>query len=371
MDSITHLAAGALTPLIFYRAPRTPALILFGIAAGEFPDIDIIAGSSAWATFSVHRVMTHSIPAILLFALLLALLLKLFLSKVPIKQNTVRVENGIAVINRPDDWSLGQMFAAALIALSLHVYLDCMTTFGTQIFWPFHSYRVAVPALFIIDPLLTVPLLFILILCLKDLRKAGKLEKQVKLSRRAVAWIILYPLFCLGLHEGLAYKYNRDYTEVGTAVEKITLAPVLFSPFYWKAVAENSNEYRMSWVASYKLFQGIDFSGPIYPKVETVLWEKLSQSIPIFAAYRNFVSFPTFAISMENEDIKEYTFRDLRYIYSIPNFILQKFDTYEGLFNMQIRVDAGDNLLYAWRYLKSGDDDAAVWTNLHPVVMLK
>ncbi|MCL1916215.1 MAG: metal-dependent hydrolase [Desulfovibrionaceae bacterium] len=370
MDSVTHLAAGALTPLAFSRAPRMWPLVFFGITAGILPDIDILAGSSAHAMFSIHRGLTHSILSISTAALLLALSFKFFLSNLHVKNDAVRVVDGLAVIARPDDWSLGQIFLVALLGLGLHLYLDCMTSFGTQIFWPFSNYRVAVPALFIVDPLLTIPLLIILFYCLRNFKSRAKLAAQVTWARYAIFWALLYPLICLGIHEGLSRKFNRDYTEVGTAAEKITLTPVLFSPFYWKAVAENSEEYRMQWVATHKFSTRPHFDPPAYSKVPPRLWQRLAEVLPIFGEYREFAHFPTLESTINPQGLKELTFKDLRYIYSLPNFLKECLGTDDGLFHLQARLGK-DNRVYAWRYLgwESTIRDTA-WEDLHPAPIL-
>jgi hypothetical protein len=46
MDSLTHLVAGALTPLAFRGAPKRAAVVAFGICAGELPDMDVFFGAS-------------------------------------------------------------------------------------------------------------------------------------------------------------------------------------------------------------------------------------------------------------------------------------------------------------------------------------
>ncbi|MCL1889396.1 MAG: metal-dependent hydrolase [Desulfovibrionaceae bacterium] len=370
MDSVTHLAAGALTPLAFSRAPRMWPLIFLGIAAGMLPDIDILAGSSAHAMFSIHRGFTHSILSIVIAALFLALIFKFFLASPHVKKDAVRVVDGLAVIAKPDDWSLGQIFLAALLGLGLHLYLDCMTSFGTQIFWPFSNYRVAAPALFIVDLLLTIPLLIILLYCLRNFKNRTKLATQVTWARYAILWALIYPLICLGIHEGLSRKFNRDYTEVGTAAEKITLTPVLFSPFYWKAVAENSEEYRMQWVATHKFRVRPHFDPPVYPKADSRLWQGLAEILPIFGEYREFAHFPILESTINSRKLKELTFKDLRYVYSLPNFLKEYIDTDEGLFRLQARIGE-DNRVYAWRYLgwESAIRDAA-WEEINPAPLL-
>lgn len=371
MDSLTHLAAGVITPLAFRKAPRTGALVLFGIAAGQLPDIDFVAGQGPHAMFSLHRGMTHSIIALVIFAVLLSLLLKLLLRQLRLREMTVRIEAGEAVINKADDWPLQQMFVAALLGLGLHVYLDCMTTFGTQIFWPLSNYRVALPAMFIVDFIFTLPLVFIMVYCLMGFKNEYKREGQIKWARLGLFWAICYPLACLGLNAGLSYKYNRDYTEVGTTVEKISLTPVLGSPVYWKAVAENQREYHMGWVAAYKPCNKPEFASISYPRVNPEKWAALQRALPIFREYAGFASFPAVEETNKGEDYVEYTYKDLRYLYSVPNFIIERSGFKDGMFNMQTRQDAKSGLIYAWRYLQNGSDKSAMWTAVNPPVSLE
>jgi inner membrane protein len=49
------------------------------------------------------------------------------------------------------------MGSAAFIVLEASVLLDLLTIYGTQIFWPFDTTPMAIPVLFIIDPLFTLP----------------------------------------------------------------------------------------------------------------------------------------------------------------------------------------------------------------------
>lgn len=371
MDSITHLAAGVITPLAFRKAPRTGALLLFGLAAGQLPDIDFLAGSGPHSMFALHRGLTHSLGALLIFSLILAALLKLFLSQVRLREMTVRIENGEAVVNKADDWHYSQMFLAALLGLVLHVYLDCMTTFGTQIFWPFSSYRVALPALFIVDFILTVPLLLIMLYCLAGFKKPEKKEKQLKWTRLGLAWAICYPLACLGLSSGLSHIYNREYTEVGTAVEKIHVTPVLFSPIYWKVVAENEREYQMAWVAAYRPFKRPVFAAPAYHKADSAKWAKLQAALPVFKDFSGFAGFPTIEETHRDDNYAEYTFKDLRYIYSVPNSLIDLSGYKKGLFLLRIRQGAADKLIYAWLYLENGSDDSAMWNGVRPPVSLE
>lgn len=381
MDSITHLAAGAISPLVFRKAPRMGAVVIFGIIAGEFPDIDAVAGSSAQAMLVIHRSFTHSIPAILVFSLLLALLFRQILRRLPERRRTVRVDNGVAVLTSPADWPLREIWLAALLALALHVYLDCMTTFGTQIFWPVSDFRVAFPAVYIIDPLFTLPLLVLLVYVLINMRRPEP-PRQARLLRLAhigLAWIICYPLACLGLHAVLQAKINADFAVAGSDVEKITLSTTPLSPFRWKAIGENELEYRLAQVnVPGVLGEAKPSFGAGYKKPPCEQWDALREALPIFDSYAKFASFPvlrkdiTIHFSMEEGEnispLRILTFEDLRYTPSGPEDLMHLVGRGDGMFLLQVRLELNSNSLLAWRYLPLAAEAASrSWVEVEPV----
>ena len=108
----------------------------------------------------------------------------------------------------PDDsppfgWPLPLAWLTAYLLILHHIFLDCMNSYGTQVFLPFSDYRVRLNALFIVDPLLLLPLALGLIFWRK---------------RRAVMiglllWTILYPLGSLATRVGLeAHLKDSHYT---------------------------------------------------------------------------------------------------------------------------------------------------------------
>lgn len=85
-----------------------------------------------------HRGFTHSLLLMPPFALLLSWIYCRF---------------------RPDAfWTLGRVFFLTISVLVTHTLLDAMTTYGTQLLWPFEGYF-ELRNIFIIDPLYTLPLL--------------------------------------------------------------------------------------------------------------------------------------------------------------------------------------------------------------------
>jgi hypothetical protein len=239
-----------------------------------------------------------------------------------------------------------------------------MSGAGACLYWPLSEERAALQALFAPDPLLSLPLLFSLFHCLRRFKDAAHLRRQITWARRGLCWALLYPLLCLGIQQGLTYKYNRDYTEVGTPAEKISLSPVLFSPLYWKAVAENKEEYRLSWVVSCKFSSRVRFGPPAYSKVPDELWAALSREAPIFDEYRKAAFFPFMEKGEEKNGVREYSFKDLRLLYSVPNFIAA-LPLWSGPPpGLQARLDAEGRLL-AWRHIIENGPPAP-WTEARP-----
>jgi len=138
VDSITHLAIGA---VIGYQTagsvPRRKAM-LAGAIAQSFPDIDFIA--AFWLNpannLLAHRGFTHSILFIIQASILFALIM--------------------------DRWHsqkrMGFTFWAffCLLQMSIHLFIDVMNVYGIGLLEPFDHTRFSLNILFVADPLFTI-----------------------------------------------------------------------------------------------------------------------------------------------------------------------------------------------------------------------
>lgn len=339
MDTFTHLVAGALTPLAFKNAPKTRALTVFGIVCGQFPDIDVIAGSNAEAFLSIHRGYTHALALQPIFALGLALVFHRLLKKGD--------ANGT--------WSFGKTWSVALLALLIHIFLDCMTTFGTQIFLPFSDMRVALPAMYIVDLLLTLPLLAVWIFILRRGGSGAPERARVFPARSALAWLLCYPLMALALNHALAARLEMIYAARGNplGITRVELSPEPFAPLNWKVVGIAPDKYHMA-----RLFlprAGSELVFTAHDRVTSPLWEKLQQEEPLFSVYAKFVTYPLQTVSAESGGNATYTFRDMRYEATLPKLMAAVGRT-DGLFLMQAKLTAAGELV-AYRFLKRGREE--------------
>ncbi|MDL2209669.1 metal-dependent hydrolase [Desulfovibrio sp. OttesenSCG-928-O18] len=342
MDTVTHLVAGALTPLAFRNAPKTRMLTLFGIIAGEFPDIDVVAGRSAEAVLSFHRGFTHALVLQPVFALLLALVFHRALKKG----------------DRDGTWTFAKTWSVALLALVIHLFLDCMTTFGTQVLLPFSDFRVALPAMYIIDLAMTLPLLAVWIVILRRGGSGAAAERRVPLARRALAWIFVYPLCCLALNFGLTAHLEKLYAAPGNAqgMTRMELSPEPFAPLNWKAVGISRDAYFMGRVFLPRMGREIPFTR--YERVNPELWAELQRDAPLFSLYAKFATYP-FQTAESRSGETLYTFRDVRYEATLPGLI-NAVGRSDGLFLMQARVK--DGRPQACRFLHRGrESDSTPW----------
>ena len=394
MDTLTHLVAGALTPLAFPGAPKRAAILGFGIAVGELPDIDIFFGSTPEALMVIHRGITHALAWQPVLALLAVLPFYLWLRCKNVSPPPAvcsapdgRIASGI--LPAPVDagrFGLGSLCLVALFALYTHIYLDCMTTFGTQIFLPFSAARVGFASMFIVDLLLTLPALALMIYAWRlkpdylaapadslagprPDRRGGPAPaafasaRSRRIARIGLAWILLYPLASLGVNAAATALYSPVLAP-GNSLRLLTEP---FSPFVWKAVVEENHTYRMAtlFLASAKEPRWQRFAQP-----EPMLYETLKRQHPIF---RQFETFAPLMVQTERpasyltqteyaENITEYAFADLRYLMS-PDSPARFFGRTDPNFILEARVNDSGGLL-AYRFLRRGKLESTPWTQV-------
>ena len=134
MDSISQAVLGAaVADALIPNQSKKRWPIILGALLGTLPDLDMIPLKlfSPLAQLVDHRGFSHSI----LFCLLVAPCLTFLFRKwnIHARQLSFKV--------------LSIAFFGVLIT---HTLLDCFTSWGTQLFWPFSNYRVAFNSIFII-----------------------------------------------------------------------------------------------------------------------------------------------------------------------------------------------------------------------------
>ena len=315
MEPITHALSGA---VIGYALPgkRRWWLPAWAALVAASPDMDVFFTRTPLQYIEYHRGITHSFVGGLGLALLLAL--------IPWLMNRWRVPK-VPDDSPPFGWPLPLAWLTAYLLILHHIFLDCMNSYGTQVFLPFSDYRVRLNALFIVDPLLLLPLALGLIFWRK---------------RRAVMiglllWTILYPLGSLATRVGLeAHLKDSHYTpDVFTQellsedlapgqrgkglwddVRAVHLVPDAFTPFHWKLILDRGSVWD---VAGYTVFTEEPQTFIAYAKPPQPLWAELAAKDRMFRAYERFALYPALEaeIPLEGplEGYTEYVFSDLRF----------------------------------------------------------
>ncbi len=155
-DNLTHGLAGALLAQTGFQQRYGPAATVALVVGAELPDLDFLfALGGPILSFVHHRGMTHSLLGGTGLALLGALLLWGLFREHP----------------------YGRLALWTWLGVLLHIGMDYLTSYGTQVLWPFTTGKYTADAVFIIDyfytGLMVVALLLIRMVCQQCQRQYG------------------------------------------------------------------------------------------------------------------------------------------------------------------------------------------------------
>lgn len=214
MDPVTHAASGAVAMLALPSRPAVRWAVPLAALAAAAPDLDILFASTPLQFLLLHRGITHSLAGMPVFGLLLALCCR------PLWRAST-----------PGRWSFGKVWLLTCLMVLLHIWLDATTTYGTMIFLPFSHERVRLNGVFIIDLLLTLPLLWAI----------WRWRRRRGLMLLALAWVFLYPALGVGLNAWHTAQTEARLRAEHRQVSRLTVLPDAFAPFFWRALFEEQS----------------------------------------------------------------------------------------------------------------------------------
>ena len=179
MDSLTQIILGAACGEAILGKKIGNKALLFGAIGGTIPDLDVFVGNLVYGNkidaMLFHRGFMHSIVFTVLAAFIFGWLVhKLYNSGKRLHSTTQK------------DWI--NLFFWSLFT---HPILDCFTPYGTQLFAPFSSYRVALNNIAVADPAYTLPFL----ICMIVLMFFRRTSSQRRLWLKMGIGIIPTPIF--------------------------------------------------------------------------------------------------------------------------------------------------------------------------------
>ncbi len=232
MDSLTQATLGAAVGEAILGKKIGNRALLWGALFGTLPDLDIIFNGllDTAQELAFHRGPSHSILIMILASILLA--------------------KPLARLWTRDKISASRAGMFVFLAWSTHVLIDCFTTYGTSVLWPFSDYRASFNNLFIIDPLYTLPLLFSLI-WLAFYRTKKNQAKRIRISRYGLAISSGYVLFSFGMKAIASHAFDADLKRRSISFERRFESATAFNTLLWRSVVHRGDEL---WVGYRSVF---------------------------------------------------------------------------------------------------------------------
>jgi len=326
MDSVTHAAAGAALLLAMPNRPATAWAVPLSMVVASLPDVDVIFHRTPIDSLLLHRGITHALPALPVFALLCALLMYPFWRR-----------------GTPGAWTFRQTALFAFLILLMHVWLDCMTSYGTLAFLPFSDYRVRLNGLFIVDLWLLVPLVTACFVA----------RRRPRVAALAMIWLLLYSGGAVVWRMYLQDKWSASLKADGIAAAQISVLPDVFSPLRWKVQYEHDGQC---------------FRAPLaWNGVQTGPWQQQKSADPALLARlvaedrnaRIWIRFSLLPLQDERdwEGGREYSFFDWRFSSFVP-FVHSWRHNDDHHFGLMARVDDMGQLVAVRYIVHSGKNDS-------------
>ncbi|MDA0378752.1 MAG: metal-dependent hydrolase [Bacteroidetes bacterium] len=220
MDSLTQIALGAAfgEATIGHKNGRKGAL--WGAVLGTLPDLDIVANLflDPVDSLAAHRAASHSFVVALLVSPIIALLLR----RLHIKDKATRGE-----------WTL-----MVFLVWATHIFVDLLTVYGTQIFWPFSRHPFGIDSIFIIDPLYTLPLAMGVLFALRA--KVGS-RKRFRINAIGLVLSTLYLTWGMSAKLFVHSSFKQGLASRGIQTERVMTAPTPLNTVLWQGLALESD----------------------------------------------------------------------------------------------------------------------------------
>ena len=214
MDPISQGTVGAVFAQTISSKKDIVKITVIGCLAGMAPDLDILIIREDPILFlEYHRQFTHSLVFIPIGALIVTLFTRLFFKKY-----------------------FKQAYIYSTLGYATHGLLDACTTYGTQLFWPFTNDRIAWNTISIIDPLFTLPILFLILFAIIKNNKKFSFLAIDELTFLSFIWILASTSSGKNSPKDLANSRSHN-------ADRLTLKPSFGNLVLWKAIYQHEGIY--------------------------------------------------------------------------------------------------------------------------------
>lgn len=314
MDSLTQIVLGAAVGEATLGKKVGNRAALWGAIAGTIPDLDVFMNffQGELQSLITHRGVTHSI----VFSILMAPVLGWLISWI------YKGKRG-----SPRDWT-----KLAFWALFTHPLLDCFTTWGTQLFYPFTDYRVAFNTIFVVDPVYTLPFMLCLIVALFLSRESR--------ARRIWTWVgITISSFYLLITVTNKLVVDAVFTNAlhtqGKSVYQFSTYPSPLNNLLWYVVAEEPSGFDIGYYSLLGDQDNIDFS--YIPKNHKLIDNDSTTQDNYVIDRLKWVSKGQFALEQSGDTL---LWHDLRF--GVQNLFMKDFSPVKPSFTFKVYKENGE-----------------------------
>lgn len=238
MDTVTQITLGAAVGEAVAGRKSQNKAPLWGAVFGLLPDLDVLANPilTEAQALTFHRSLSHSFVFLAVVTLAAAYGLRRLHPSTPVSKRL---------------WA--SLVAAVLLT---HIGLDCLTTYGTQVFWPFSNYPVIYGTIFIIDPLYTVPLALGLLV---SLRWPPTAPARRWANYAGLALSSVYLLCTVVNKQYVERVFAQNLAEKKPAAERFLTTPTPFNNLLWRGIAETPEGFYLGYYSLLDPDRSIDF----------------------------------------------------------------------------------------------------------------
>ena len=218
MDPLSQGSLGATLAQSGSSQEKVRSATLLGCFGGLAPDLDILIFSPTdpLLFLEFHRQFTHALVFIPVGALLVAAIMHRWLGR------------GL---------SFRESYLFCLLGYATHGLLDACTTYGTQLLWPFSDMRIAWNTVSIVDPIFTLPIVFLIV--------SGVIKRNPWPGRAALAWALVY--LSIGVYQrerveaaGYELAHSRGHEPI-----RLEAKPGFAQLLLWKTVYETESHFHV------------------------------------------------------------------------------------------------------------------------------
>lgn len=218
MDSLTHIALGAVIGEAFAGKSLGRKAMIIGAAAQSLPDIDFALGffNTPVDDLLAHRGITHSFLFGIIITIGLAYLMK-------------------RLVRADGDFTVRHWMIFLGTEILMHLTLDSLNSYGTGLFEPFTNQRISFNVIFVADPFFTIWSIIALIM-LVSMKHSN--PKRLKLAVLTLIISAGYITVCVINKSIINNRSKQTFAQAGFTPKNYFTSPTPLNNMLWYVVAE-------------------------------------------------------------------------------------------------------------------------------------